>query len=328
RDTKDTELAQRRNLISQVRLNYLRIVLDLFWQAERDTFAVIDNLNALADAHHHFHIVLDKQNRQSEAISDLLDQVHQVFLLRRIHAGRGFVEQQQLRPSRESTNNLEPALRTVRQTRAAFVANTREIEYLEQFETVFAMFLFVFAESRSAQHGVDQFLAHMNVTGRHDVIEHRHTRKQANVLERSRDTTRRYLVRTQTIDALPVEMNRPRSRLINSREQVEDRRLARAVWSDESVDLTFLHGHVEFVDCAQSAETNRCLVGLQNYWRTVSAHRGFSPPIEVSLCVAELAVPLGPSVRRLSRLRIPENAAVDPSNPCGRVIMRMISKRE
>src|ERR1043165_5831868 len=94
-------------------------------------------------------------------------------------------------------------------------------------------------------------------------------------------------------------MNSPGGRLVNSRQQVEDSRLAGAVWSDQSVDLTLLDGHVELVDGAQTAETNRCLIGLQDNGGTVSAHRGFSPPTEVSLCVGELAVPLGPSVSRL-----------------------------
>src|SRR6185369_8665922 len=143
------------------------------------------------------------------------------------------------------------------------------------------------AESRRAQDGVDQFLPHVNVTGRHDVIEHCHTRKQPDVLERSRNAARSDLVWTQTVDALTVEMNRARRWLVNSGQQVEDRRLAGTVRSNQSVDLAFLHGHVELVYCAQSTKPDRGFVCLQNDWRAVRAHRGFSPPIDVSLCVAE-----------------------------------------
>ena len=53
--------------ISQIGFDHLRIVLNLLWQAERDRFAVIDNLDSLANAHHHFHVVFDQQNRQIQS---------------------------------------------------------------------------------------------------------------------------------------------------------------------------------------------------------------------------------------------------------------------
>src|SRR5215213_3207493 len=123
-------------------------------------------------------------------------------------------------------------------------------------------------------------------------------------------------------------MDRAGGWLVNAGEQVEDRRLACAVRTDETEDLAFLHGHVELVDRAEPAETDRRLVSLQYEVGTVRAHRGFSPPTEVSLCVAELAVPLGPSVSLRKRLRNPLNASEEPSSPCGRVIIRMISSSE
>src|SRR6185295_12658121 len=126
-----------------------------------------------------------------------------------------------------------------------------------------------------------QLLAHVNVTGRHYVIQHRHARKQSNVLKRARDAARGDLIRTQTVDALTVEVNRAGRRLVDAGEQVEDRGLARAVGTDETVDLALLHGHIQLVDGAQTAEANRRLISLQNYVCTVRAHLGFSPPTEL-----------------------------------------------
>src|SRR6185369_6423126 len=94
---------------------------------------------------------------------DLLDQVHQIFLLRRIHAGGRLIEQQQLRTRRERAHDLESTLRAVREARTTFITHACEVEDFEQLKTIFTMLLFVLTESRRAQDGVKQLLAHVNV---------------------------------------------------------------------------------------------------------------------------------------------------------------------
>ncbi len=138
------------------------------------------------------------------------------------------------------------------------------------------MFRLVSFEMRRAQDSVDQPLAHVNVARRHDVFEHCHIRKQPDILKRSRNSFCGDLVRTQSIDPLILEINRSRRWSVNSRQQVENRRLPRTVWSDQSVDLAFFDGHVEFVDRAESSETDRCPVSLENDC-AVTAHPCVSP---------------------------------------------------
>ena len=50
-----------------------------------------------ADSHDEFHIVFDEQNRQIEFLSDKIDHTHEFRRFLRIHSGRRFVEQKQLR---------------------------------------------------------------------------------------------------------------------------------------------------------------------------------------------------------------------------------------
>src|SRR5215213_3338413 len=235
-------------LVSEIRLDYLRIILDVLWQAQGDRFAIVHDLDPLAHTHHDFHVVLDEQDRQPEAIPDLFDQMHQIFLLGRIHACGWLVEQKQLRPCREGAHDLESSLRAVGEAGAAFVAHARQVEDLEQLETVLTMLLLVTSKARRTQHCVKQLLAHVNVTGRHDVFQYRHARKQSNVLKRARDPTFCDLIWTQTVDALTIKMNRAGRRLVDTGEQVEDRCLACAVWTDEAVDLALLNRHVQLVD--------------------------------------------------------------------------------
>ena len=150
-----------------------------------------------------------------------------------------------------------------------------------------------------------------------------------------RETPRaRNLVRTQAVDALSLEINLAGSRLVNAGQQIENRGLAGAVRSDQSVDLALLTAMSSSLT-AHSPPKRIVALSVLQHGRLSSplcAHRGFSPPSEVSLCVAELdALPLG-GLFRLSRfclrLRQPLNAAVVPNNPCGRVIIRMISSSE
>ena len=45
----------------------LRIALDLGGRADRDRRAVVEHVDALADAHDDLHVVLDEQDRHAEA---------------------------------------------------------------------------------------------------------------------------------------------------------------------------------------------------------------------------------------------------------------------
>ena len=87
--------------------------------------------------------------------------------------------------------------------------------------------------------------------------------KQTDVLKSPRDAAPRNLVRTQAVDAFAFEMNLAGSRLVNAGQQIEDRSLARAVRSDQAVDLAALDLHVQLVDGDQTAETNRGLRSAQ-----------------------------------------------------------------
>src|SRR5437870_4983923 len=69
------------NSPSQIRLDHLRVLSDLIGRADGDHFAVIQDRDPLADAHHHAHVVLDQQDRDAELVTQALDQAHQLLLL-------------------------------------------------------------------------------------------------------------------------------------------------------------------------------------------------------------------------------------------------------
>ena len=91
------------------------IVPDLIRGPFGDLLAVVEHGNALADAHDDLHVVLDEQNGEAEFLLREPDQLHQLAFLRRVHAGGGFVEQEQLRPRRQGADDFEAALVAVGQ---------------------------------------------------------------------------------------------------------------------------------------------------------------------------------------------------------------------
>src|SRR4029078_620317 len=67
----------------------------------------------------------------------------------------------------------------------------------------------------------------------------------------------------QATDVLAGEADRPLVRRVHARDEVEDRRLARAVRPDQADDLALLDGEIEALDHAETAERFRDAVELE-----------------------------------------------------------------
>ena len=78
---------------AQVGLNYFFIFLDFGWRAFGNLFAVIEHCDAIAQAHHQLHIVLNEQNG-AIVFADLVDQLSQLnFFLWRSYQQRAHLAQ-------------------------------------------------------------------------------------------------------------------------------------------------------------------------------------------------------------------------------------------
>src|SRR5690349_10468322 len=89
-----------------------------------------------------------------------------------------------------------------------------------------------------------------------EVLEHGGVLEQLDVLERPRDAAPRDLVRRHPRDVLAVEDQTARGRLVDARDQVEDRRLAGAVGPDDREDLARLDLEAHAVDGPEAAEVH------------------------------------------------------------------------
>src|SRR4029453_3722851 len=90
-----------------------------------------------------------------------------------------------------------------------------------------------------------------------NVLERRHAPEELGSLKRPGDAARGDLMRPQTIDALPPQPDLARVGVIQAREQVYRRRLARAVGADEAADLAGAQGEWKVVHRHQPAEPLR-----------------------------------------------------------------------
>ena len=86
------------------------------------------------------------------------------------------------------------------------------------------------------------------------VVQYRHVFEKAYVLESSRYARAVDLYRALARDVLAVQQYSSVRRLVNARQHIEYRGLARAVRAYQPVKLPLFYRDVEFVNCAQSAE--------------------------------------------------------------------------
>ena len=221
--------------LPQISLDHLRILLDLAGRPDGDRLAVVDHLNRLADAHHDLHVVLDEQDRDLELVAQPADEPHEVERLpagscRRParRAGAASVRSPARAQSRAGagcrTAGSSRLVRRRRRGRRSSAASS-PARHLALLRVVAA----------GPEHGIGEHLTGPQVMRRQHVLEHGHVGEQADVLERPRDAELRDLIRLLAVDARPVEMDFAFGRLVQARQQVEDRRLARAVRADQAV---------------------------------------------------------------------------------------------
>ncbi len=141
--------------------------------------------------------MLDEQDRKLELVPGLLDEPHQLDLLRGIHAGRRLVEQQQLRTRGEGAHDLEPALFPVGQAARGRIAEARQVKQVEQLVDPMKDARLVVGKCPRPQEGVRGPCFAVEVAGRADVVENREAAEEPDVLECAGDAARDDLVDPQ-----------------------------------------------------------------------------------------------------------------------------------
>ena len=130
--------------------------------------------------------MLDHQDGDAE-LADLDDQLAELSRLLRIEAGRRLVEKQQLRLGCERAREFHAPLQAVGKTSCRGLCELAKTKRVEDRECTRVRCRLLPARERHRQERRPEAVLHAAVLTEQDVFEHRQTREEPQILERSAD---------------------------------------------------------------------------------------------------------------------------------------------
>jgi hypothetical protein len=241
-----------------------RIPLHLGRRPLGDLAPVVEHDDMVGDLHHHAHVVLDQQYADAVDVANRDQQVIELGRFARIEPGRRLVEAEQPRPGAHGPRDLKTPLGTVGQLAGRPVGIGHEMDALQPAARDTDGRRLGIAEAlqaEQAEHAHARGKHQLVVLGDHQVLQHRHARKQANVLERPRhfgllaDLVAQHAL--QQVLAIGPQGQPSHGRLVEAGDAIKDRRLARAVGTDDRGYLARPGGEGDIVDRNEAAEPHR-----------------------------------------------------------------------
>jgi hypothetical protein len=223
--------------------------LDLPGAALGDLLAEVQHRDALGQAHHQIHGVLDQEDRQPPRLQGA-DVLGETLLLGPAHARGRLVEQEQAGLSGQGPRHLQAALLAEVELLHQIVAPRGQPGQLQQVHDPPALSAAVAVARGPHRHP--------------HVVEHAHAREESDVLEGPADPQTHDVVGAGAADLVALEGDGAGGGREASRHHVEHRGLARAVRPDEREDAPArdLEGHL--VERAQPAEVARDAVHAED----------------------------------------------------------------
>ena len=215
---------------------------------DRDDAARFEAVDAVADSHDHGHVVLDHEHAGVEFVPDPLDEGHKCFTLALRDACCRLVEAEHSRARGHQTRELDDAPRPRRQLVHELVAEAAETEEVDDLVGVGA--------GRAPPTGHSM---HRQADG----VAHAQVGEELRALERSTDTEARASRRREAARAAAEDLDLAPAG-DETAHGVHQRRLARAVGTDESDHFARCHVQVDLVDDGAGAETNGHLADAEH----------------------------------------------------------------
>ena len=207
--------------------------------------------------------MLDKHDGNAKGVTNLDDVLHELRGLGRIHAGGRLVEQQQLGVGGKRTNNLQTTLGAVRQRTGLLICQMLHIKDGEQLHGALMGGLLVLPIRRQTQHALKTGVALLVVQTDLNVVLHRHSVEQADVLESTGDAHAVDLIDRLARGVLTVEQDGAVRGLVHLGEQVEDRGLTGTIGANQAGDLGLADSQAKVVDCLKATELNAQVDALE-----------------------------------------------------------------
>src|SRR5262245_35646755 len=232
--------------VPEVHAAHVGVLADVCRRALGEDLAVVQHGDAVGDAHHDLHVVLDHDD--GDLPGELAHEGGRALRLVGAHARGGLVEEEELRVRGERDADLEVALLAVRQLGAAHVALGAEAQVSEDLLGALV--------HRGEPVGVapEAIVGDARLGGDADVLEHREIAEDVGDLVRARDAEARHGVGGLPRDVLALEQDLAGRGGQHAGEEVEERRLARSVGADHRAQFPPAHLEVDAVDGGEPAE--------------------------------------------------------------------------
>src|SRR3954466_5125504 len=232
----------------EVGLDHARVRLHFSRRAFEEPHAVIHDQDTLGDVHNEVHVVLDHDDGRA-AFAD-----HGKLFEDKPHFGRvetrgRLVEHEELRPCGERPGNLEHALLTIGKRAGPMGVLVLKTDKGEKIHCLVAE-----SPDPARKKALPQRHVLVDVKAREHVLEQGELLEEADFLEGAGDAEPRALIRRQPDQVGLSEGERARVGLIDAGEEVQQRRLASAVRTDQPEDRPRKDVQGDVVQCAHPAE--------------------------------------------------------------------------
>src|SRR6516225_1844853 len=237
---------------AEISLLHQGVLTDILGATLGDLAPEVENDHVLAQRPDEMHVVLDQQQGGAASATDFLELRLQCLGFRRIETGGGLVEQEQPRLRHQRAHQLDVFLHAIRKAahRRALVFDQSRIR--ERRACCFAPAV--------VRHEVDrlQYAAQAAIAAMlpdHNVFQRAQVGHQADILEAASDAMADAPPRGSGGDIGAVEHDPPGIDREHAGDQIEDRRLAGPVRTDERRAHAAPDCETQILDHAQAAET-------------------------------------------------------------------------
>ena len=171
----------------------------------------------------------------------------------RVHARGGLVEHDEARVGHERARHLQQLALAAGERARLLRGHVRDAELVQQLPRA-RLHARLLAAPAPAQERAFEPLPALRLRGHGHVLQHRQPRERLRQLEGADHAQPRDAVGRAPVEPPPVQPPRPPVGLVEAREQVEERRLARPIRPDDGGDRPALDLEVVDVDRADAAE--------------------------------------------------------------------------
>src|ERR1043166_6839662 len=230
------------------------VAYDLVGLAVRDLAAGHQHDEALREAHHRAHDVLDQDDRDA-AFAELAQQLEEVLDLRARQPGHRFVCDQQLRLGRHGAGELELAHLDLGKVARHLAGLVVERDEAEVFDAVLVKLARRNRRTEPRLDGIEQ----RNT----QILRDRQAVERPRQLERAREPEDGALMRRHPVDLAAVERHAAAFVVQRAADAIDQRRLARAIRAHQAEALARRDAQIDAVERDEAAEALTDLIDLK-----------------------------------------------------------------